>query len=85
MTVLTDTSAQHRLTPAQYWICLCGIVWREALRFIHIRRRNEHAHLRSPRSDGVDQIPELAARQRIDAGGRLVKNKQIRIVDQRAA
>jgi ABC-2 type transport system permease protein len=26
-------------TPAQYWICLCGIVWREALRFLHQRER----------------------------------------------
>ena len=39
MTVLTDTPAGHRLTLAQYWICLCGIVWREGLRFIHQRER----------------------------------------------
>jgi ABC-2 type transport system permease protein len=25
--------------PAQYWICLQGIVWREALRFLHQRER----------------------------------------------
>jgi len=39
MTVLTNTPDRHRLTLAQYWICLCGIVWREALRFIHQRER----------------------------------------------
>ena len=39
MTALTDTRDRHRLTPAQYWICLRGIVWREALRFIHQRER----------------------------------------------
>ena len=37
------------------------------------------------RADAVDQFPELAARQRIDAGGRLVQNQQIRIMNQRAA
>src|SRR5476649_1062327 len=30
---------RHRFTPAQYFICLEGIVWREALRFIHQRER----------------------------------------------
>ena len=39
MTAFTDTPIRHRLTLAQYWICLCGIVWREALRFIHQRER----------------------------------------------
>ena len=33
----------------------------------------------------IDQVPELPARQRIDAGRRLVEDQQIRIVDQRAA
>ena len=37
------------------------------------------------RADAVDQFPELAARQRIDAGGRLVQDQQIGIVNQRAA
>jgi len=30
---------RHRFTLAQYFICLKGIVWREALRFIHQRER----------------------------------------------
>ena len=33
----------------------------------------------------VDQVPELPARERIDAGGRLVQNQQVGVVDQRAA
>src|SRR5690606_20569744 len=33
----------------------------------------------------VDQLPELAARQRIDARRRLVEDQEVRIVDQRAA
>ena len=39
-------------------------------------RRDAHA---------VDQLPELPARQRIDAGGRLVEDQKIGIVDERAA
>jgi ABC-2 type transport system permease protein len=39
MTVSADTPTRHRFTLAQYWICLCGIVWREGLRFIHQRER----------------------------------------------
>ena len=26
-------------TFRQYWICLSGIIWREALRFVHQRER----------------------------------------------
>ena len=33
------TAERHRFTLAQYFICLKGIVWREALRFIHQRER----------------------------------------------
>ena len=33
----------------------------------------------------VDQVPELPARQGIDAGGGLVEDQQVRVVDQRAA
>ena len=36
-------------------------------------------------SDALDQLPELATRQRIDAGRRLVEDQQVGIVDQRAA
>ncbi len=37
------------------------------------------------RADAGDQVPELGARQRIDAGGRLVQDEQVGVVDQRAA
>ena len=36
-------------------------------------------------ADVVDQRPELAPRERIDAGGGLVEDEQIGVVDQRAA
>jgi hypothetical protein len=39
---------------------------------------------RRPRMS-LDQLPELAARQRIDAGGRLVEDQQVGVVDERAA
>src|SRR5436309_4243088 len=39
MTAISDTTERHGLSPAQYLICLTGIVWREALRFIHQRER----------------------------------------------
>ena len=46
---------------------------------MHAHARADAARIRSIR------VPELTARQRIDAGGRLVEDQQIRIVDQRAA
>ena len=40
MTVAIDEADdRHGFSPAQYLICLKGIVWREALRFIHQRER----------------------------------------------
>src|SRR5438270_10960184 len=39
MTAITDTTERHGFSLAQYLICLTGIVWREALRFIHQRER----------------------------------------------
>ena len=57
----------------------------EPLRFFHIGRSNHDAHAGAPRADVVDQLPELAARQRVDPCGRLVEDQQVRIVDQRAA
>ena len=56
----------------------------EPLRFFHIGRRNHHAHTATARAHTVDQLPELAARQRVDAGGWLVKDQEIRIVDKAA-
>ena len=39
MTVTTGVTSKHSFSLAQYLICLRGIVWREALRFIHQRER----------------------------------------------
>src|SRR5262249_34283455 len=57
----------------------------EALRFVHVRGRDQHAHLGPAGANSVDQVPELAARQWVNASGGLVENEQVRIVDQRAA
>src|SRR5262245_3882662 len=57
----------------------------EAAGLVHIGRRDNHAHGRTPGSDRIDQLPELPARERIDAGRRLVENEEVRIVHQRAA
>src|SRR5262249_28061408 len=57
----------------------------EAAGLVHIGRRDDHAHGRTPGSDRIDQLPELPARERIDAGRRLVENEEVRIVHQRAA
>ena len=53
--------------------------------FLHVGGRYHHAHARPIRSDSINQLPKLAARQRIDAGRRLVENQEIRVVDQSAA
>ena len=55
------------------------------LRLLHVRGGDQHAHRRPPAADAADQLPELAARQRIDAGGGLVQDQQIGVVDERAA
>ena len=39
MTAISETTVRHQFSLAQYFICLRGIVWREALRFIHQRER----------------------------------------------
>ena len=39
MTAVSETMDTHGFSLAQYFICLKGIVWREALRFIHQRER----------------------------------------------
>ena len=57
----------------------------EALGFVHVGGGDHHAHLRPARADRVDEVPELAARQRIDAGRRLVEDEEVGIVDERAA
>src|SRR5258707_6831561 len=37
--VTDQATGRHRFSLAQYLIWLCGIVWREALRFVHQRER----------------------------------------------
>src|ERR1700720_2612954 len=39
MTATGEATDGHSFSLAQYFICLKGIVWREALRFIHQRER----------------------------------------------
>src|SRR5260370_25641867 len=39
MTATSETTERHGFSLAQYMICLRGIAWREALRFIHQRER----------------------------------------------
>ena len=55
------------------------------LGLFHVGGGDQHAHAGTARAHAVDQQPELAARQRIDAGRRLVEDEQVRVVDQRAA
>ena len=57
----------------------------EACGFFHIGGRDYDAHAGAIPPDVVDQLPELAARQRINAGRRLVEDEEVRVVDQRAA
>ena len=59
----------------------------ETLGLFHIGGGDDHAHgLAATRcAHPLHQLPELPARQRIDAGGRLVEDQQVGIVDQRAA
>ncbi len=68
-----DLSVVHRHQPV------------EALGFLHVSGGDQHAHAFAARADTADQLPELVARQRVDAGGRLVEDQQVGIVDQRAA
>ncbi len=57
----------------------------EALRLVHVGGGYQYAHLRALATDALDQLPELRARQRVDAGGGLVEDQQVGVVDQRAA
>ena len=65
-----DLAVVHRHQPVK------------ALGLLHVGSGNQHAHARPAGTDTVDQFPELAARQRIDAGRRLVEDQQVGIVDQ---
>ncbi len=57
----------------------------EPLGLFHIRGRHDDAEAGPAPADPRDQLPELAARQRIDAGRRLVEDQQVRIVNEGAA
>jgi hypothetical protein len=57
----------------------------EACSFLHVGRGNQEAHPRSGGADAFDELPELPPGQRIDPGGRLIQDEQIRVVDERAA
>ena len=43
---MSASRAPFRLSAAQYWICLKGVVWREGLRFLHRRERFVSAPVR---------------------------------------
>ena len=55
----------------------------KALGFVHIRRGNQHAHARPITTNPGNQLPELIARQGIDAGGGFIEYEQVRVVNQR--
>ena len=56
----------------------------EPFRFLHIGGRDHHAHAGAARAHAVDQLPELPTRKRIDAGGWLIEDQEVGIVDQTA-
>ena len=53
------------------------------LRLVEIVRRDQHGDAR--RRELIDEIPEVAPRQRVDAAGRLVEKDDRRLVKNRAA
>ena len=57
----------------------------EALGLVHVGGGDQHAHAGPFGADAIDEGPELLAGERIDAGGRLVEDEQVRVVDQGAA
>ncbi len=57
----------------------------KALRLIHVGAGDQHTHARPPLTYTPDQVPELAARQRVYPGGGLIQNQQVRVVYQCAA
>ncbi len=68
-----DPPAVHRHQPVETR-CL-----------LHVGSGYQYAHARLFAPNTVDQPPELASRQRVDAGCGLVEDKEFRIVDQGAA
>ncbi len=57
----------------------------ETCRLLHIGGGHQHTHAGAGTADAGDQIPELASREGIDAGGRLIEDEQVRIMDQGTA
>src|SRR5262249_22201987 len=57
----------------------------EPARLVHIGRRHDHAHEQATRANRIDELPKPPTRERIDARGGLVENKEVRIMHQRAA
>ena len=57
----------------------------ESLGLFHVSRGHQHRHVRPLAAQAFDQGPELAARERVHARGRLVEDEQIRVVHQGAA
>ena len=57
----------------------------EALGLVHVGGGDQHRHAGAAGADTVDQLPELAAGERIDAGRRLVEDQQVGVVQQGAA
>ena len=47
----------------------------EPLGLLHVGGRHHDAHAGAARAHALDQLPELPARQRIDAGRRLVEDQ----------
>ena len=54
----------------------------EPLRFVHVVRRQQNRPARA--LELFDQVPELAARLRIEPRRRLVEKQQLRVADERA-
>ena len=57
----------------------------ETLRFLHVGGGYQYAHAFAACADAFDELPELAPREGVDAGGGLVEDQQVWIVDQRTA
>ena len=52
-----------------------------ALGLVHVMGRNQHRH--AVVGEPMDLVPEVAARLRVDAGGRLVEQQQLGLVHHR--
>ena len=57
----------------------------EAGGLLHVGRGHDNAHAFAAAPYPPDQLPELPTREWIDAGGRLVEDQEVRVMDERAA